>query len=740
MSPRVWAWLIIVPFLSMLIFAIVVNIGEGGTFIYRDTFTYDYNGDGVAEERHGATVRAYPLDSPSAYTSTTTDTALTGHNFQLVLDDTYGYYKIKITGYAPNDALAKTEFQLSRRNFVVASGETLDIQGVFLGTSASVDTVYDLLTANKMRIPDSLTVGTVRSSKTISGRGLSVDSLTIATATTMPGLNVTGSRPSMYGIAPADKGTVNLRNPKIVSFLLLGGFHWEYLAAESLWLDGFRCALAPSLDSIASLTGNYMTWDEIREVQNMGHEIWLWGGSASLTPGGPTFWAAYTTAQLDTAISNAKAAFGAQGITLSGFKWPEGDSASFAKYRTTIAKHFDAGIFNTGWNPAHPYGAGISLVDSVSVFNLGDILASYPITWLASAESVIAYYTGENNWILLEIYGSPVPGYAASQCGPDPRHLWQWADSVGIQILPPAQVAKQWYGLGWPTDWNPISNGDFSQDLDNDGRPDGWYCIDDSSGNCGGVTPRVIVYAGSAGPSPEGHKNYALIEPYEWGTTVRGRFTGFEKQRKYAFSFWGRNDSDDDSTSYIRLDIYRYTVATEYVGSDAARWGSIWPTLPNDTLWHKIDYTVDADLIVATGDSLQQVQLWVIGGTDTVYVTGFEAHLYDGDDNPGWLGTASARGFASDSLTAGTYIGGAKAILTGSSGMRGLALDSVTVTTALVPVKNSKALFPATATLKIPAGAAFPASPDSAWLYQKTGSDKDSLCIYDKTHSLWRCF
>ncbi len=721
MNRRFWAWPIIALFLLMLSAAIAVNISQGGTFLYRDTFTYDYNGDGVAEERHGATVKAYPLDSPSAYTSMTTDTALTGWNFQLVLDDTYAYYKIKVTGYAPNDALAKTEFQRNTKNFVIKSGDTLDVDGVLIGTTfaASADTVYDLLTANKMRVPDSLTVGTVRSSKTISGRGLTVDSLTVATATTMPGLNVTGTRPRLFAIDPRDKGTVNLRNPKVLSLYFGFGFKWQYLAAETLWMDGLRASFGICLDSVGA-SSNYMTWNEIRELQNMGHEIWMHGGWASYNNGGKTRWGAYTEAQLDTALLNAKASFTAEGITLSGWRPADGDSASFAKFKTTIAKHFAVGTFNTGWNPADPTSYSGALIDSVHILNLGDtqlISALAQARFLISAESLTAYQTGLNDWPIFVQYGSPSAGNSATDPTIDERRFWRWCDSIGVQIVPIAEIAKQWYRSGWPNDWNPISNGDFRWDLDGDGRPDGWYCVDSSSTPPHtGVTRSMIKQNGPAGPTPEGHRTYAVLEPYVWGPTLRGFFTGFEKDRKYAISFWVRNDCDGlsfDTTSYVRLDIFRRTAANQYVGSDAARWGYIAPTLPADTLWHKIDYTVDPDLIVAMGDSTQQLEFHFYGGQDTVYVTGLEAHLWEGDQSVNYSQTISGRGVSS---------------------------DSVNLATALVGAKNSKILLPATGILKIPAGAAFPASPDSAWLYQKTGSDNDSLCIYDKTKALWRCF
>jgi hypothetical protein len=410
------------------------------------------------------------------------------------------------------------------------------------------------------------------------------------------------------------------------------GFRWQYAAAESLWLDGFRVAFAPILDSIGQ--PNYVTWDELREIQNMGHEIWLRGGSASHTVGGPTRWATYTTAQLDTALSNAKVIFANQGIALRGFQWPEGDSASFAKFRTTIAKHFDCGIFNMGWNPARPYGAGVGLTDSVSVWNLGDILANYSTDWLVCAESVIAFYAGENDWVLLQIIASPVVGNAAIQMGPDPRLLWQWADSSGIQILPPAEVAKQWYSLGWPTDWNPISNGDFTQDLDADGRPDGWYCVDSLGGDCSRISPSLIMKNASICPTPAGHKNCAMILPYGT-TTLRGLFYGFQKNTNYAFSFWARKKNTSEPTSNVRLDIYRRGGSEQSIGSDAgARWGPyIEPTMPNDTLWHKIDYTVDPNLIMPVCEEMALAYIGVrsYSGNDTCYVTGFEAHLWNED-------------------------------------------------------------------------------------------------------------
>jgi hypothetical protein len=130
---------------------------------------------------------------------------------------------------------------------------------------------------------------------------------------------------------------------------------------------------------------------------------------------------------------------------------------------------------------------------------------------------------------------------------------------------------------------------------------------------------------------PTGEKKVAMILPYEDGVTLRGLFSGFKKPATYAFSFWARNDRDDDTTSTAIIHIFRDKIPTITLDSDQGTtpgWNAF--LLPNDTLWHRCSYIANSDMLVATTDSMQIARIYIQGGADTLYVTGIEAHLWDG--------------------------------------------------------------------------------------------------------------
>jgi len=52
----------------------------------------------------------------------------------LALDDTQSYYWIEVTNYSSSHYMEQTRFQLNTRNFTIASGETLTVNGAIGGS------------------------------------------------------------------------------------------------------------------------------------------------------------------------------------------------------------------------------------------------------------------------------------------------------------------------------------------------------------------------------------------------------------------------------------------------------------------------------------------------------------------------------------------------------------------------------------------------------------------------------
>jgi hypothetical protein len=463
-------------------------------------------------------------------------------------------------------------------------------------------------------------------------------------------------KPLTFDIRQPRVQTINKYEPLVLSFMWINGYKSALLAAESLWIDGLRGGFCVNIDSIGTArwgTSNFykfLTWDDLRLMQAMGMEIWQFGGHGSFGVGGPTRWGQYTNAQLDTAISNTKNEFLAQGISPAGFMFPEADSACCECTRPIVAKHYSVAGCNSWFNFAIPLVDDGSYRDSSNIWNCYSGGGTAEVWKGRRPESLFAFASGHNAWVTETMWGGTVLGWSSIFLGDTYPKFWRWADSSGVVILPPAEAAKQWYNQGWPKDFNPLVNGDFHRDIDQDGRPDGWWCVDslggsDPAGDCLSFSSSMIVRGGPHGGTPIGRKNYAMIYPQSWTTSMqlRGSFSGFHRPSKYAFSYWARNDRNDDTTVTIKFYIYRLNAHSVVTCGDGNYYiGSI-VTLPNDTLWHKIDYTVDPNLIMPVCESMMMCYLGVrsYAGNDTCYVTGFEAHPYNEDRsegiNRGWI-------------------------------------------------------------------------------------------------------
>lgn len=314
MRARTW----ILPLLFFLVvFAAAIylnceNDARAGTFIYRDSFTFDDNQDGIAEKIQGATVTAYPLDSKTAYTSTTTDTTTIGYTFALTLSDTYSYYWIEITNYQTAHYSEQVRYPLNTRSFVIVTGETLVVNGAIGG-------LYETTGATVMNIAtrgiatDSVTAATIitaaklKSNTTTGTRGLAADSATIGTRLTAPNITATGS----VGVRGLAVDSVNglaatgyVQSPAVA---LGNATRAPYL--RQAWTAGAFCTTATNLCPNPSFENG--TFDSTAAP-------FLWDTTCTST-GGKFYWHS-TSGRSGTADAYVRLTTGSDGACTGGYR------------------------------------------------------------------------------------------------------------------------------------------------------------------------------------------------------------------------------------------------------------------------------------------------------------------------------------------------------------------------------------------------------------------------------------
>ena len=594
MTPKVWGYLLWGSLALMLGLAIVANVASGGSYIYRDTFKYDDAGDGTAEEIHGATVTAYPLDSKTAYASTTTDTTLSGYNFALTLSDTQSYYWVEVTNYSSSHYMEQTRFQVNTRNFTIPSGDTLTINGAIAGTyvlttglpvvatrgiAADSLTLAKVATLPKIRVSDSLAVARVRSTSTVSARGLTVDTLNVALHTRIAGLR---TAPPIMPAASIPKGGV-------FSFRFDDCETRNFIVADTLEARGMRGTFAINTYTTSGVTtaANYL--DTARtELVGMGHEVadhsprhWFGRGVSVAT----------LAASLDSSRVRMDSLFGSYPRLWIQPGAPAGEAWVAAVYSDTSklalqSRGYDYGMFwNYGWQaPRATYDAGTWLKRR-NKYNLtwGD-LTGWP---LASAESLIARSLAGNKWQTALIHMTNDYNLTLA-C-----ELAAWLDSARVPVMTISDAADLFYNGHADMSGNAFSDPQLLIDRNTDNWPEACY---QTAGNS------AVWLQGY--PTPIGTVGAILMPDAAEGEELHFVGCGAQPKEKYAASIWVKNINRDGA--------YPDSILIS-LGCDGAV-GGYWFAI-SDSLWHRYDYQTGLPLnfLVTANDSCECPEIVVQG-------------------------------------------------------------------------------------------------------------------------------
>ncbi len=566
MTPKVWGWLLWGSLALVMGLAVVANVATGGSYIYRDTFKYDDAGDGTAEEIQGAIVTAYALDSKTAYTSTTTDTALGTHNFALTLSDANSYYWVTVTNYSSSHYMEQTRFQVNTRNFTLAAGETMTVNGVMTGSPTFAGVTGDSIMTDEPRIA-----------------GLQGGAWKPSAGYQIP-------RGGMLSIRLDDYGTAcyslidSLEAHNIRATLLavtgLGNAAWSYSGVTGLYRSG------------------YLRW---RRDMAHGHEVGDHSTYHDATTGG------IVNGQWDRGLApsvyvakldSAKTSFASYlGQPSNLFVWPGGTNQMYFS-DTTLTVY--RGRFRFGgianFYPMVPLSkwqyVGVPGTHNTSKSDYSHHPTNIPMRNVEQGTLAANRFNLAQAWV---------------------RHGWQtifchcatawdreklltlalWADSLGIPILPMTEAAELYYYGDFDTHHNLFLPDPFSYDLDGNNVCDyftdgalndtsytgAWTAVPDYTGTpCGTKTGALIINNGSG--------------THEWGFYVGGIRAG----SYYAGSLWVKSHEsvpDLPDTFTVALAQYdakgnvKYTPVVETILSDST-WTQVAPAsftfMPPDTI------------------------------------------------------------------------------------------------------------------------------------------------------------
>lgn len=454
-------------FLSVL--AVLTAVAVGLVARTCEPATFDYSGtvqSPLGTPAHGAVVVLYRGLSTSIYASTTCD--VNGAFSFTGITDSFSVYKVVATRWNPDDPSLPQTWQLYTRMFVVPAGEKLTVEGTVDASQVDAPGLF---------------------------RGMS-------RFANMPDRNNYGYC-SFY---------VNVQ-----------GTGSPYAFAESLAAWRHYIGFVVKSDSVGR--PGFMTWEQLREVQGMGHEIIMWLNELGSLYVSGTWNAIGGCGAVRDSLKAEKDVFVANGVVptmLAISPYTASTTTTEDSVHCGIANQFDyciwAPIGIEGWcNYSPPFGERACVYGMKNGSGM-PIEEAYSHNWidrhnimagsLTSFESFTNYacsrWFPRGHWAL---YYCDSPSTANLQVL---KSALGWCDSMAVTVTRPTDGARICFaGRQYPpAGSNLFLNGSFVLDMNRDSLADG---DEQATHGIYGLYFQKHIKSGIDGPSGDKDERWLIL-------------------------------------------------------------------------------------------------------------------------------------------------------------------------------------------------------------------------------------